>query len=80
MIQLNEFEKKLFETFSLSDRDARRLARVVDDLSIVTGMDAAEIFDFLRFGVEEEFEELKRDYHWERFRIRIQKKLKKTNT
>ncbi len=79
MIQLTEFEKQLLETFSLSDRDARRLDRVIQDLMIVVGMEKSEIFDFMRFGIEDELEDLKKDYHWERFRIRIQKKLKKQN-
>ncbi|EMJ86887.1 hypothetical protein EHQ23_10200 [Leptospira bourretii] len=78
MIQLTEFEKKLLETFALSDRDARRLLRVIQDLSIVVGMDHEEIYDFMRFGVENELEILKTDYNWEHFRIRIQKKLKKS--
>lgn len=78
MIQLTEFEQKLLETFALSDRDARRLLRVIQDLSSVVGMDHEEIFDFMRFGVENELEILKRDYNWEHFRIRIQKKLKKS--
>jgi len=79
LIQLTEFEKQLLETFSLSDRDARRLDRVIQDLMIVVGMEKSEIFDFMRFGIEDELEDLKKDYHWERFRIRIQKKLKKQN-
>ncbi|MCU0824211.1 MAG: hypothetical protein MUF77_06165 [Leptospira sp.] len=79
MIQLTEFEKQLLETFSLSDRDARRLDRVIQDLMIVVGMEKSEIYDFMRFGIEDELEDLKKDYHWERFRIRIQKKLKKQN-
>ncbi|EKJ85364.1 hypothetical protein CLV96_0908 [Leptospira meyeri] len=78
MIQLTEFEKRLLETFALSDRDARRLLRVIQDLSIVVGMDHEEIYDFMRFGVENELEILKTDYNWEHFRIRIQKKLKKS--
>ncbi|EMY61219.1 hypothetical protein [Leptospira terpstrae] len=78
MIQLTEFEKKLLETFALSDRDARRLQRVIQDLSIVVGMEHEEIYDFMRFGVENELEILKSDYNWEHFRIRIQKKLKKS--
>ncbi|MCW7492933.1 hypothetical protein ND861_07985 [Leptospira sp. 2 VSF19] len=78
MIQLTEFEQKLLETFKLSDRDARRLLRVIQDLSIVVGMDHEEIYDFMRFGVENELEILKTDYNWEHFRIRIQKKLKKS--
>lgn len=78
MIQLTEFEQKLLETFALSDRDARRLLRVIQDLSIVVGMDHEEIYDFMRFGVENELEILKTDYNWEHFRIRIQKKLKKS--
>ncbi|EOQ95435.1 hypothetical protein LEP1GSC195_1990 [Leptospira wolbachii serovar Codice str. CDC] len=78
MIQLTEFEKKLLETFVLSDRDARRLQRVIQDLSIVVGMEHEEIYDFMRFGVENELEILKSDYNWEHFRIRIQKKLKKS--
>ncbi|PKA26694.1 hypothetical protein CH381_09085 [Leptospira sp. mixed culture ATI2-C-A1] len=78
MIQLTEFEKKLLETFALSDRDARRFLRVIQDLSIVVGMDHEEIYDFMRFGVENELEILKTDYNWEHFRIRIQKKLKKS--
>ncbi|PJZ46009.1 hypothetical protein [Leptospira brenneri] len=78
MIQLTEFEKKLLETFALSDRDARRLQRVIQDLSIVVGMEHEEIYDFMRFGVENELEILKTDYNWEHFRIRIQKKLKKS--
>jgi hypothetical protein len=79
LIQLTEFEKQLLETFSLSDRDARRLDRVIQDLMIVVGMEKSEIYDFMRFGIEDELEDLKKDYHWERFRIRIQKKLKKQN-
>ncbi len=79
MIQLTEFESLLLETFHLSDRDARRLDRVITDLSIIVGMDSNEIFDFMRFGIEEEFEDLRKDYNWEKFRIRIQKKLKKTS-
>ncbi|MBL0954224.1 MAG: hypothetical protein IBJ01_05595 [Leptospira sp.] len=78
MIQLTEFEQRLLETFSLSDRDARRLQRVIQDLSIVVGMEHEEIFDFMRFGVDQELEILKKDYNWEHFRIRIQKKLKKS--
>lgn len=78
MIQLTEFEKKLLETFTLSDRDARRLQRVIQDLSIVVGMEHEEIYDFMRFGVENELEILKTDYNWDHFRIRIQKKLKKS--
>ncbi|MCZ8155406.1 MAG: hypothetical protein O9264_04750 [Leptospira sp.] len=79
MIQLTEFESLLLETFHLSDRDARRLDRVITDLSIIVGMDSNEIFDFMRFGIEQEFEDLRKDYNWEKFRIRIQKKLKKTS-
>ncbi|TGN20136.1 hypothetical protein [Leptospira idonii] len=79
MIRLTDFENQLMETFSLSDRDARRLERVIADLSIIVGMEAVEIFDFLRFGVEQELEDLKADYNWEKFRIKIQKKLKKQN-
>jgi hypothetical protein len=79
LIQLTEFESLLLETFHLSDRDARRLDRVITDLSIIVGMDSNEIFDFMRFGIEEEFEDLRKDYNWEKFRIRIQKKLKKTS-
>jgi len=79
LIQLTEFESLLLETFHLSDRDARRLDRVITDLSIIVGMDSNEIFDFMRFGIEQEFEDLRKDYNWEKFRIRIQKKLKKTS-
>ncbi|TGL58235.1 hypothetical protein EHQ58_12745 [Leptospira ognonensis] len=79
MIKLTEFELQLLETFSLSDRDARRLDRVINDLSIIVGMDPSEIFDFMRFGIEQEFTDLKIDYNWEKFRIKIQRKLKKSN-
>jgi len=78
MIKLTDFERELLETFSLSDKDARRLDRVITDLSIVVGMDPSEIFDFMRFGIEQEFHDLKVDYNWEKFRIKIQKKLKKS--
>ncbi|MDZ4725784.1 MAG: hypothetical protein SH817_06485 [Leptospira sp.] len=77
MIKLTDFEIQLLETFHLSDRDARRLDRVINDLSIVVGMDQTEIFDFMRFGIEQEFIDLKVDYNWEKFRIKIQRKLKK---
>jgi hypothetical protein len=79
LIKLTEFELQLLETFSLSDKDARRLDRVIADLSIVVGMDAYEIFDFMRFGIEQEFIDLKSDYNWEKFRIKIQRKLKKSS-
>ncbi|GBF49592.1 hypothetical protein LPTSP4_11080 [Leptospira ryugenii] len=75
MIQLTDFEKELQSTFSLSDKDTRRLERVISDLCLVVGMQSFEIFDFLRFGAEDEFAKLKDDYNWEAFRIRIQKKL-----
>ena len=78
MIKLTAFEQELLETFSLSDRDARRLDRVIADLSIVVGMEPGEIFDFMRFGIEQEFHDLKVDYNWEKFRIKIQRKLKKS--
>jgi len=78
LIKLTEFELQLLETFSLSEKDARRLERVIADLSIIVGMDQNEIFDFMRFGIEQEFTDLKADYNWEKFRIRIQKKLKKS--
>lgn len=79
MIKLTEFELQLLETFSLSDRDARRLDRVINDLSTIVGMEPGEIFDFMRFGIEQEFIDLKIDYNWEKFRIKIQRKLKKSN-
>lgn len=79
MIQLTEFEIRLRDTFLLLDRDARRLERVIQDLCTIVGMSSEEVYDFLRFGVEEEMEILKKDYNWEHFRIRVQKKLKKTS-
>ena len=77
MIQLNEFEKELQCEFTLSDRDARRMDRVVTDISDTVGMDKFEVFDFLKFGCEDELNQLKIDYDWKRLQKSIQFRLKK---
>lgn len=73
---LSPLEALTIEVFSFKEKDAKRLVRVIEDLSLVTGMTNNEIFDFMRFGAEEEFAILKEDYNWEKFRIRLQKRLK----
>lgn len=77
MIQLTDFEKELLLEFTLSDRDARRMDRVVTDIAAVVGMDKFEVFDFLKFGCEEELNQLKIDYDWKRLQKSIQFRLKK---
>lgn len=76
MIQLTPFEAELRDIFGLNDKDARRLCRVVDDLVLLTGMNQIEIFDFLKFGADDEFNTLKSDYDWESFKRKITKRLK----
>lgn len=61
----------------LNEKDARRMERVIDDLSSVSGFEKNEILDFLRYGSEKELKELHENYNWEKFRILIQKKLVK---
>ncbi|NCN08895.1 MAG: hypothetical protein GW938_03510 [Leptospira sp.] len=77
MIQLTDFEKELLLEFTLSDRDARRMDRVVTDIAAFVGMDKFEVFDFLKFGCEEELNQLKIDYDWKRLQKSIQFRLKK---
>ncbi|MCG9874698.1 MAG: hypothetical protein MH321_07935 [Leptospiraceae bacterium] len=77
MIQLTSFEKELQLEFTLSDRDARRMDRVVTDIAALVGMDKFEVFDFLKFGCEEELNQLKIDYDWKRLQKSIQFRLKK---
>ncbi|MCZ8238658.1 MAG: hypothetical protein O9346_16385 [Leptospiraceae bacterium] len=77
MIQLTSFEKELQLEFTLSDRDARRMDRVVTDIAALVGMDKFEVFDFLKFGCEEELSQLKIDYDWKRLQKSIQFRLKK---
>lgn len=76
MIQLTPFESELRDLFGLNDKDSRRINRVIEDLVLLTGMTQSEIFDFLRFGAEAEFAQLKADYDWESFKRKIAKRLK----
>jgi hypothetical protein len=77
LISLTEFEIRLKQEFSLSDRDARRMDRAVTDISNATGMSKTEIFDFLKFGADTELSELRENYDWNDFYRSIVKKLKK---
>jgi hypothetical protein len=77
MIQLTDFEKELTIEFSMSDRDARRMDRVIVDISAIVGMDKFEVYDFLKFGCEEELNQLKIDYDWKRLQRSICFRLKK---
>jgi len=78
MIQLTEFEKRLQKEFGLSDKDARRMDRAVNDISEEVGMTIEEVFDFLKFGCELELRSLELDYDWKAFfqsvSIRLRKK------
>ncbi len=72
-----DFEARISKVLSLSDKDTRRMDRVISDLSDISGMEKIEILDYLRYGSEKELKELQESYHWEKFRIQIQKKLVK---
>jgi hypothetical protein len=65
------------ELFTLSEKDAKRLYRMVEDISLRSGMNDHEIIDFLKFGAEEEFQSWKIEYNWADFQKSIEKKLSK---
>ncbi len=69
--------EKISSILGFNEKDARRMQRVIDDLSSVSGFEKDEILDFLRYGSEKELKELNENYNWEKFRIQIQKKLVK---
>lgn len=77
MIDLTEFEVALLREFELSDRDARRMDRAIEDISSYTGLSKIEVFDFLKFGNEPELKSLKESYDWKRFENKIILKLRK---
>ncbi|MCC5813670.1 MAG: hypothetical protein JJT78_02865 [Leptospira sp.] len=77
MIQLTYFELELQNEFQLSDRDARRMDRAVHDISESVGMSKSEVFDFIKFGCEEEMKSLEIDYDWKAFFHSITFRLKK---
>lgn len=77
MIQLTFFETTLKDEFQLSDRDSRRMARAVTDISETVGMSLTEVFDFIKFGCEEELKRLDEDYDWNAFYRSISFRLKK---
>ena len=76
-MRLDPVELSLMELFSLSEKDAKRLYRMVEDIALRSGMSESEIIDFLKFGAEEEFQSWKTDYNWAVFQKSIEKKLSK---
>jgi hypothetical protein len=77
-MRLEPNELLLLELFSLSEKDAKRLYRMVEDISLRSGMGDQEIIDFLKFGAEEEFKTWKQDYNWASFQKSIEQKLSKS--
>jgi hypothetical protein len=71
---MNQFELRIQENLRLNERDTRRMDRVITDVSEVSGMEKTEILDFLIFGADKELEDLKENYNWEKFRIKLQSK------
>jgi hypothetical protein len=69
--------EKISNLLNLNEKDSRRMERVIDDISSVSGLGQEEILDFLRYGSEVELLDLEKNYNWEKFRILIQKKLVK---
>jgi hypothetical protein len=76
MIQLTEFERKIQEILSIGDKEARKMDRVLSDLTQSVGMEKLEILEFLCYGAVEELKELELNYDWVRFQKKILKKLK----
>lgn len=76
-MELTFFESKISNNLTLNDRDARRMDRVISDISQNTGMEKQEVLDFLVYGAEKELHQLQVSYDWESFRRLIQSKLKK---
>lgn len=77
MIQLTDFEIQLQEEFGLSDRDSRRMDRAVHDIAEIVAMSKTEVFEFIKFGCEDELNALESDYDWNAFLRSISFRLKK---
>lgn len=76
-MELTAFESQISINLSLSEKDSRRMDRVISDISDNVGMTKQEILDFLMFGSTLELEALHLSYDWESFRRKIQSKLRK---
>lgn len=77
MIQLTHFERKIQIEFSLSDKDSRRMDRAIHDIAEAVGMTKEEVFDYIKFGCEEELKSLELDYDWKAFFRSITFRLRK---
>jgi hypothetical protein len=77
MIALTSFEILLRDEFSLSDRDARRMDRSIQDISDSVGLTRVEVFDFIKFGCENELKHLAENYDWKAFHRSIVFRLRK---
>lgn len=76
-MKLTEFEERIVSILLLNEKDARRMDRVLSDLTNNLGMGKSEILEFIQFGAEKELSDLAESYDWEKFRRSISKKLVK---
>lgn len=77
MIILSSFEILLKDEFGLSDRDARRMDRAIQDISDSVGMTKVEVFDFVKYGCENELKHLAENYDWKAFHKSLVFRLRK---
>lgn len=75
MIKLNEFELKIKDKLSLTDKDCLKMNRALEDISQINGMGKIDILEFMEFGAKEELEDLEENYDWNRFQRKILYKL-----
>ncbi|WP_016755859.1 hypothetical protein, partial [Leptospira santarosai] len=68
MLELNELEIKILNLIPLEERDARKLGRILHDVTLVTGMTEDEIIEFIPFGLEDEIHILKIEYNFNDFK------------
>ncbi|AAN49320.1 hypothetical protein GS518_08925 [Leptospira interrogans] len=77
MLELSELELKILNLIPLEERDVRKLGRILQDVSLVTGMTEDEIIDFIPFGLEDEIHILKIEYNFNNFKKALVSKLTK---
>ncbi len=70
------FETQIQSLLNLDDKAARRMDRLISDLTQKVGFEKQEILEFLSFSALEEVKELELNYDWKLFEKKLLKKLK----
>ncbi|AYV54256.1 hypothetical protein [Leptospira kmetyi] len=79
MLELTQLEIKILNLIPLDERDARKLGRILHDVTLITGLTEDEIIEFIPFGLEEEIHILKVEYNFNDFKKSLVSKLTKRN-